>query len=49
MCADLFLVYEGQYQLYKRGDVAGDVWKGKVDMMCGLLENPVGGELLIPK
>jgi hypothetical protein len=40
MCADLFLLYEGQYQLYKRGHVAEEIWKGKVDMMCGLLKNP---------
>ena len=44
MCVDLFLMYEGQYQLYKRGHVAEDIWKGKADMMCGLLQNPAVSE-----
>jgi hypothetical protein len=49
VCADLFLVYEGQYQLYKRGHVAEDVWKGKADMMCGLLESPIVSEWWSPR
>ena len=44
MCADLFLTYESQYQLYKRGLVAEDTWKGKADMMCGLLKSPAVSE-----
>ena len=44
VCADLFLVYEAQYQFYKRGHIAEDVWKGKTDMLCGLLESPIVSE-----
>ena len=44
MVADLFMMYEGHYQLYKRGHVAEDVWKSKTDMMCGLLKSPIASE-----
>lgn len=42
--AELFMIYEGQYQLYRPGHISEAAWKSKADMIRGLLENPVVAE-----
>ncbi|MFT4562628.1 MAG: hypothetical protein ACI9BW_002374 [Gammaproteobacteria bacterium] len=39
--AQLFLIYEGQYNLYKRGHLDESVWTAKVASLFGLLKNPI--------
>ena len=41
---ELFLIYEGHYQLYRTGHIAEISWKGKDQVMQGLLENPLVAE-----
>lgn len=39
--AELFLVFEGQFQVYRRGHISEISWEGKRDVIHGLLSNPV--------
>ena len=36
----LFLIYEGQYTLYRRGHIPQDTWESKLNVLIGLLKNP---------
>lgn len=42
--SELFMLLEGQYQIYKEGHIAEDSWNAKVNVMVGLLENAVIAE-----
>ena len=42
--AELFLMYEGQYHLLKRGHISVGAWEAKAAMVVGLLENPIVAE-----
>lgn len=39
--AQLFLIYEGQYHLYKKGHITENAWKPKLHSLLGLLQNPI--------
>ena len=41
---ELFLIYEGHYQLYRTGHITESSWKGKDRVMQGFLQNPVIAE-----
>ena len=41
MIAQLFLIYEGHYHLYKKGFIVQSAWGAKENLMLGLLQNPV--------
>ena len=41
---ELFMIYEGHYQLYRKGLITESSWKGKDKVMHGLLQNPVVAE-----
>ena len=41
LIAQLFLIYEGQFHLYKKGFLAEPAWHAKEQLMLGLLQNPV--------
>ena len=36
----LFLIYEGQYNLYRRGHIPEDTWLSKLNVLVGLMRNP---------
>ena len=38
---ELFMIYEGHYQLYRRGHITESSWKGKDRVMQGFLRNPL--------
>ena len=38
---ELFLIYEGQYHLFRRGHITDSSWKGKADLIQAILKNPV--------
>ncbi len=40
LVAELFLIYEGQYQVFRSGHINEMSWGAKRDVMLGLLENP---------
>ncbi|MGA1677628.1 MAG: hypothetical protein ACO377_14525 [Pseudomonadales bacterium] len=42
--AELFLIYEGHYHVYKRGFIAEEAWQSKANMMRGMLESPIVSE-----
>jgi hypothetical protein len=44
LCAEIFVVYEGQYEFYKKGYIAEETWKPKMDSLRGCLKNPVISE-----
>jgi hypothetical protein len=39
--AELFLIYEGQYQMYKQKQITDDMWLPKRDILLGYLKNPL--------
>ena len=41
LSAEIFLIYEGQYQLFKKGHITAESWQPKMDSLRGVLKNPV--------
>ena len=44
LSAECFLIYEGQYEFYKKGYIADEAWQPKMDTVRGMLKNPVISE-----
>jgi hypothetical protein len=42
--SELFLLYEGHYQLYLKGHIDERSWKAKVNNLLGLITNPIIGD-----
>ena len=38
---ELFLIFEGHYHLYRKGDITPGSWRAKSDLLVGLLKNPL--------
>ena len=36
----LFLIYEGQYTLFRRGHIPQGAWTSKLNVLVGLMKNP---------
>lgn len=41
LSAEVFLMYEGQYEFYKKGYIKDEAWLPKMDTLRGMLKNPV--------
>ena len=39
--AEIFLIYEGQYQMYRQKHIANDMWIPKRDILLGFMKNPL--------
>jgi len=44
LVAEWFLIYDGQYDFYKKGHISEEAWKTKIGSCIGLLENPIIAE-----
>jgi len=41
LVAEWFLIYDGQYDFYRKGHLSEGSWRPKIDSCIGLLENPI--------
>ena len=41
LVAELFFLYEGQWNLYRKGHISGTAWGAKVGALIGLISNPI--------
>lgn len=41
LVAEAFLIYETQYEFYRKGRISEEAWQPKIRSILGLLENPV--------
>jgi hypothetical protein len=39
--AEIFIIYEGQYQMYRQKQITDDMWVPKRDILLGYLKNPL--------
>ena len=39
--AEIFFLYEGQYEMYRQGQIAKEMWIPKRNLLLGYLKNPV--------
>ncbi len=39
--AEIFIIYEGQYQMYRQRQITDDMWLPKRDILLGYLKNPL--------
>jgi len=44
LVAELFFLYEGQYEFYLKGHISEKSWQPKMAALRGILQNPIAAE-----